>query len=66
MFVCSAFHDMTSERPHHTALEPADALAQLERGAGSQFDPAVVAAFRAEFLGESDEPAFDEAAAVEA
>jgi two-component system, cell cycle response regulator len=69
VFVCSAFHDMTSDRPHHPALEPADALAQLERGAGGQFDPAVVAAFRAEFVGESDdEPALeDEAeAAVEA
>jgi GGDEF domain-containing protein len=65
VFVCSAFHDMTSERPHHAALAPADALAQLERGAGAQFDPAVVEAFRAEFLGEVEEPApaLDEAAA---
>jgi two-component system cell cycle response regulator len=51
VFVCSAFHDMTSERPHNPALDPVDAVAQLERGAGSQFDPAVVEAFRAEFLG---------------
>jgi GGDEF domain-containing protein len=64
VFVCSAFHDMTSERPHHEALEPADALAQLERGAGSQFDPAVVAAFRAEFISESDEPTLEDQAAV--
>jgi HD-GYP domain-containing protein (c-di-GMP phosphodiesterase class II) len=49
VFVCSAFHDMTSDRPHHAALEPADALAQLERGAGTQFDPNVVSAFREEF-----------------
>ena len=48
VFVCSAFRDMTSDRPHHAALEPADALAQLELGAGSQFDPAVVQAFREE------------------
>jgi two-component system, cell cycle response regulator len=54
VFVCSAFHDMTSDRAHHPALEPADALAQLERGAGSQFDPAVVQAFRAEFLGPAE------------
>jgi HD-GYP domain-containing protein (c-di-GMP phosphodiesterase class II) len=46
---------MTSDRPHHAALEPADALAQLERGAGTQFDPNVVRAFRDEVLGE-DEP----------
>ena len=64
VFVCSAFHDMTSERPHNPALEPADAVAQLERGAGSQFDPAVVEAFRAEFLGEDEEPALDEEAAA--
>jgi two-component system cell cycle response regulator len=63
VFVCSAFHDMTSDRPHHQALDPTDAVVQLERGAGSQFDPAVVQAFRAEFLGEDDEPALDEAAA---
>ncbi len=66
VFVCSAFHDMTSDRPHHPALEPVDALAQLERGAGGQFDPAVVAAFRAEFLGESEPEAAVEAEAVEA
>jgi diguanylate cyclase (GGDEF)-like protein len=64
VFVCSAFHDMTSDRPHHPALEPADAVAQLERGAGSQFDPAVVQAFRAEFLGADDEPALDGEAAA--
>jgi GGDEF domain-containing protein len=48
VFVCSAFHDMTSERPHQPALEPEEALAELERGAGTQFDPDVVAAFRQE------------------
>jgi GGDEF domain-containing protein len=52
VFVCSAFHDMTSDRPHHAALEPLDALAQLQRGAGTQFDPAVVKAFCEQFAGE--------------
>ncbi len=51
VFVCSAFHDMTSERPHQPALEPAQALAELERGAGTQFDPQVVSAFAQEFAG---------------
>ena len=55
VFVCSAFHDMTADRPHRTGLEPSDALTQLERGAGSQFDPAVVHAFREEFADESDD-----------
>jgi diguanylate cyclase (GGDEF)-like protein len=66
IFVCSAFHDMTSDRPHHAALEPADALAQLERGAGRQFDPNVVRAFRAEFLGEPEDAEHSDDAAVEA
>jgi HD-GYP domain-containing protein (c-di-GMP phosphodiesterase class II) len=39
---------MTSDRPHQPALEPEEALAELERGAGTQFDPAVVEAFREE------------------
>jgi diguanylate cyclase (GGDEF)-like protein len=49
VFVCSAFHDMISERPHSPALEPTQALAELERGAGTQFDPDVVNAFREDF-----------------
>lgn len=61
VFVCSAFHDMTSDRPHHAALEPLDALAQLQRGAGTQFDPAVVKAFCDQFAGEL-EPAVETAA----
>jgi HD-GYP domain-containing protein (c-di-GMP phosphodiesterase class II) len=56
VFVCSAFHDMTSERPHQPALEPAEALAELERGAGTQFDPDVVEAFRQE-VGPTEAPA---------
>ncbi|MBV9607028.1 MAG: diguanylate cyclase [Solirubrobacterales bacterium] len=62
VFACSAFHDMTSDRPHRAGLEPADALAQLERGAGSQFDPDVVRVFGQEFLGAADEPVLEEAA----
>ena len=58
VFVCSAFHDMTSDRPHHAALDPLDALAQLQRGAGSQFDPDVVQAFCDLFAGEL-EPALE-------
>jgi HD-GYP domain-containing protein (c-di-GMP phosphodiesterase class II) len=61
VFVCSAFHDMTSDRPHHAALDPLDALAQLQRGAGTQFDPAVVRAFCKQFDGEL-EPELETAA----
>jgi diguanylate cyclase (GGDEF)-like protein len=43
--VCDAFDAMTSDRPYRVAMTPEDALAELRRCAGSQFDPAVVAAF---------------------
>jgi response regulator RpfG family c-di-GMP phosphodiesterase len=49
VFVCSAFQDMTSERPHRPAMSASEALAELENGAGSQFDPEVVRAFGEEF-----------------
>ena len=45
VFVCSAFQDMTTQRSHRPALTSQQALRELERCAGSQFDPAVVAAF---------------------
>jgi HD-GYP domain-containing protein (c-di-GMP phosphodiesterase class II) len=43
--VCVAFQVMTSEQPWRKALPESEALAKLVRGAGKQFDPAVVAAF---------------------
>jgi putative nucleotidyltransferase with HDIG domain len=41
---CDAYSAMTTDRPYRAALPAADAIAELERCAGSQFDPAVVAA----------------------
>ena len=43
--VADAFDAMTSDRPYRNAMGLRDALAELERGAGSQFDPEVVKAF---------------------
>jgi two-component system cell cycle response regulator len=43
--VCDAFHAMTTERPHRPARTRAEALSELYRCAGSQFDPVVVDAF---------------------
>ena len=40
-----AFEAMTSDRPYRTALTREDAVAELRRNAGSQFDPEVVACF---------------------
>jgi diguanylate cyclase (GGDEF)-like protein len=45
--VCDAFDAMTSDRPYRLAMTPADALAELKRCSGTQFDPTVVAAFEA-------------------
>ena len=46
--VCDAFHAMTSDRPYHRAIDAAQAIAELRREAGAQFDPAVVEAFYTE------------------
>jgi HD-GYP domain-containing protein (c-di-GMP phosphodiesterase class II) len=45
VFVCDAFHAMTSDRPYRAALSPDAARQELVSHAGSQFDPAVVEAF---------------------
>jgi two-component system, cell cycle response regulator len=45
--VCDSFDAMTTDRAYRAAMPDADAIAELERCAGSQFDPRVVAAFRA-------------------
>ncbi len=42
--VCDAYNAMTTDRSYRRALPVADATAELERCAGTQFDPAVVAA----------------------
>jgi HD-GYP domain-containing protein (c-di-GMP phosphodiesterase class II) len=57
VFVCDAFQAMTSARPHRPALDDAAARAELEANAGTQFDPAVVAAFLAVLDGEAGDPA---------
>jgi HD-GYP domain-containing protein (c-di-GMP phosphodiesterase class II) len=43
--VCDAFDAMTQDRPYSAAISPGEALQELRRNAGSQFDPAVVDAF---------------------
>jgi HD-GYP domain-containing protein (c-di-GMP phosphodiesterase class II) len=43
--VCDAFSAMTTDRPYREAMPAPLALAELRRCAGTQFDPAVVAAF---------------------
>lgn len=45
---CDAFQAMTADRPYRAALSVDQALAELTAGAGTQFDPAVVAVVRTE------------------
>jgi diguanylate cyclase (GGDEF)-like protein len=58
--VCDAYDAMTSERPYRRALAQADALAELRRCAGTQFDPRVVGAF-VELMSELRKPRIVEA-----
>jgi two-component system cell cycle response regulator len=47
--VCDAFHAMISERSYAPVTMEEDALAELQRNSGTQFDPTVVDAFIAEW-----------------
>jgi len=48
IFVADAYDAMTSERVYRDPLSPREALEELERCSGSQFDPTIVDAFSAE------------------
>ncbi len=50
VFVCDSFDAMISERPYGPARSEVEALEELRRCAGTQFDPRVVDAFLAEHL----------------
>jgi diguanylate cyclase (GGDEF)-like protein len=59
IFVADAYDAMTSDRAYRRAITQHDALAELERCAGTQFDPAVVRA-----LADELQPAGGEVIAV--
>jgi HD-GYP domain-containing protein (c-di-GMP phosphodiesterase class II) len=44
--VADAFDAMITDRPYQAGISVGEALAELKRCAGSQFDPAVVDAFQ--------------------
>jgi putative nucleotidyltransferase with HDIG domain len=49
--VCDAYDAMVSDRPYRSAMAVPDALLELRRAAGSQFDPNVVQALVSELSG---------------
>jgi len=57
--VCDAFEAMTSDRPYQASISAEEALLELRRCAGSQFDPKVVAAFCEEVAEVADPPAVE-------
>ncbi len=61
LFVADAYDAMTTDRVYRGRLSHDRAIAELERCAGTQFDPDVVTAFRAEF----DQPRHLELVAAE-
>ena len=42
IFVCDAYHAMTTDRPYRKRLSHPEAVRRLREGAGTQFDPHVV------------------------
>jgi diguanylate cyclase (GGDEF)-like protein len=44
ILACDAYHAMTSDRPYRKAMSHGDALRELRKSAGTQFDPQVVEA----------------------
>jgi HD-GYP domain-containing protein (c-di-GMP phosphodiesterase class II) len=43
--VCDSYDAMTSHRPYRPTMTPAEALREVQRCSGTQFDPVVVKAF---------------------
>jgi two-component system, cell cycle response regulator len=54
--VCDAYEAMVSERPYRAALQPDEAVEELRRHAGTQFDPKVVDVFMAALEQRAPEP----------
>jgi HD-GYP domain-containing protein (c-di-GMP phosphodiesterase class II) len=65
VFACDAYNAMTTDRPYRPALTVSAALAELEAGAGTQFDPAVAKALTYVVVNSLEAaPAVDEVRAI--
>ena len=53
ILACDAYHAMTSDRPYRQAMPHGDALRELRKNAGTQFDPQVVEALVGCLYGDS-------------
>jgi two-component system cell cycle response regulator len=56
IFACDAYEAMTRERPYAAAMRPEDAVAELRRCAGTQFDPSVIEVLCAELGSPARQP----------
>lgn len=52
--VADAYDSMITDRPYRTGRTPSEALVEVERCGGTQFDPLVVEAFRTVMKAEAD------------
>jgi HD-GYP domain-containing protein (c-di-GMP phosphodiesterase class II) len=59
ILACDAYHAMTSDRPYRKAMPHGDALRELRKNAGAQFDPQVVEALMGCLYGDSQLAAGD-------
>jgi putative two-component system response regulator len=50
--ICDAYDAMKSDRPYRRAMSSTDAIAELRRGSGTQWDPELVALFLARVIQE--------------
>ena len=55
--ICDAYDAMTSDRPYRAAMSPAAAIAELRRGAETQWDPELVDRFLTRVMQELPAPA---------
>jgi len=61
ILTCDAYHAMTSDRPYRKAMSHEDALRELRKNAGTQFDPQVVEALMGCLYGDRTLSAHDAA-----